>query len=83
MFNSPYTFSYKEESSGIFKMILPEREEVIGGWRKLDYEEVHNLWATSDTADASNQRKWDGWSCKSWKLSINQIYILITSLMIA
>jgi hypothetical protein len=30
------------------RMLIPEREEVIGGWRKLCKEELHNLYCASD-----------------------------------
>jgi hypothetical protein len=38
------------------------REEVVGGWRKLRYEELHNLYATSNVIKVikSSRMRWAG-----------------------
>jgi hypothetical protein len=31
------------------RIFVPKREEVAGGWRRLQNEELHNLYASPDT----------------------------------
>jgi hypothetical protein len=37
-----------------------KRDEVMGGWRKLHNEELHNLYASSSKLEWSGQGGWDG-----------------------
>jgi hypothetical protein len=53
-------FHIKKKVLVSLKLYLPEKEEITRARRKLDYEELHNLGASSDTADGSKQEKWDG-----------------------
>jgi hypothetical protein len=40
----------------------PKREEVVGGWRRLHNEELHNLYASPDIIRVIKSRKlqWTG-----------------------
>jgi len=37
----------------------PKREEVVGGWRRLHNEELHNLY-TSPRVIISTRMRWEG-----------------------
>jgi hypothetical protein len=39
------------------RMFCPKREEVAGGWRRLDNEELHNLYASANITTMIKQRK--------------------------
>jgi hypothetical protein len=44
------------------KIFGPQKEEVTGGWRKLHIEQLHNLYATPNTARVIKLRRilWAG-----------------------
>jgi hypothetical protein len=39
----------------------PKREEVVGDWRKLHNEELHNLYASPSIIRVNKSRRMDGW----------------------
>jgi hypothetical protein len=50
------------ENKGLRRMFGPKRDEVIGGWRKLHNEELHNLCSSSSIIRNIKSRKirWTG-----------------------
>jgi hypothetical protein len=38
-------------------IFVPKREEVVGGWRRVHNDELHNLYALSDVIKAINSRR--------------------------
>jgi hypothetical protein len=36
------------ENRDLWRIFGPKREEVMGGWRRLHNEELHNLYASRD-----------------------------------
>jgi hypothetical protein len=44
--------------NGVLRRIFgPKREEVAGGWRRLHNEELHNLYALSNTIRVIKSRR--------------------------
>jgi hypothetical protein len=46
------------ENKVLRRILGPKREEVVGGWRRLHNEELHNLYASS----------YIKWVIKSWRM---------------
>jgi hypothetical protein len=44
------------------KVFVPQRDEVVGGWRKLHNEELHNLYCSSSIIRVNKSRRirWAG-----------------------
>jgi hypothetical protein len=45
------------ENRVLRRIFGPEREEVVGGWRRLHNEELHNLYASSNIIRVIKSRK--------------------------
>jgi hypothetical protein len=39
-------YRLRVENRVLRRIFRPKREEVVGGWRKLHYKELHNLYAS-------------------------------------
>jgi hypothetical protein len=50
------------ENRELRRIFGPKREEVVGGWRRLPNEELHNLYASPDIVRVikSRRMKWMG-----------------------
>jgi hypothetical protein len=50
------------ENRALTRIFKPTRDEVIGGWRKLHNEELHNLYSSTSTIRMIKLRrsKWTG-----------------------
>jgi hypothetical protein len=51
------------ENRVLRKIFVPKRDEVVRGWRKLDNEELHNLYVSSSIIRMIKSRKmiWAGY----------------------
>jgi hypothetical protein len=49
-------------SSFLRRIVGLKRDEIIGGWRKLQYEDLHNLYFSPNIITTINQRRmrWEG-----------------------
>jgi hypothetical protein len=56
----------------------PKRDEMVGGWRKLHNEELHNLYSSPDIIRIikSRRMKWAGHVARMWEKS-NAYRILV------
>jgi hypothetical protein len=50
----------KGENSVPRRLFRPKREEVVGGWRRLHNEELHNLYASPDIIRVIKSRRMRG-----------------------
>jgi hypothetical protein len=50
------------ENRVLRKIFGPKRDEIIGGWRKLEYEEFHNLYSSPNIIRMikSRRMRWAG-----------------------
>jgi hypothetical protein len=60
----PWSVTLREEHSlrvlenrVLGRIFGPKREEVVGGWRRLHNEELHNLFASSDIIRSIKSRR--------------------------
>jgi hypothetical protein len=44
------------ENGVVGRIFGPKREEVVGGWRMLHNEELHNLYASSNIVSAISEK---------------------------
>jgi hypothetical protein len=49
------------ESRVLRRIFGPKRYEVIGGWRKLHNEELHNVYCSPSIIRIIKSRRRDGW----------------------
>jgi hypothetical protein len=47
----------KQEVVRVLRIFGPKREEVAGGWRRLNNEELHNLYASPNIIRVIESRK--------------------------
>jgi hypothetical protein len=43
------------ENKVLRRIFSPKREEVVGGWRRLHNEELHNFYTSSNAIRVTNQ----------------------------
>jgi hypothetical protein len=58
-------------------MIGPKRDEVVGGWRKLHNEELHNMYSTPSVIKMimSRRKRWAGYSTHGAKRNAFRILV--------
>jgi hypothetical protein len=54
------------ENRSLRRVYGPKREEVVGGWRRMHNEEVHNLDASSNIIWMIESRRITGWG--TWRM---------------
>jgi hypothetical protein len=54
----------------------PRREEVVGGWRRLHEQKLHNLYASPNTIRVNKSRRMRGAECVARMRGIRKIYAL-------
>jgi hypothetical protein len=72
-FKAYYDFFY----SLLKRIFIPERDEIIGGRRKLHNEEIHNLYSSSDTIRTIESRRICAVHVASLRYKINVGRVLV------